>query len=84
MKKLLLLSTALSLTACAYTTSPNFGHALATAQAAQAEPAAPTDAAPEGSGAVGALAQGRYKTGSTRPLLPSSTSVANPSSSGSN
>jgi hypothetical protein len=35
---------------------------------------------PEGSGAVGTLAQTRYKTGQTRPLLPTSSSIANPSS----
>jgi hypothetical protein len=35
--------------------------------------------APDGSGAVGALAQTRYKTGQTRPLVPASTSALNPS-----
>jgi len=35
--------------------------------------------APVGSGAVGALAQTRYKGGQTRPLVPASTSTLNPS-----
>jgi hypothetical protein len=80
MKKLLLLSTALSLTACAYTSSPNFGEAHNRMLNAQTENAHATDAAPEGSGAVGAAAQTRYKTGTTYDLLPSSTSSSNPSS----
>jgi hypothetical protein len=42
-------------------------------------PADPTLEPPEGSGAQGAEAQTRYKTGTTRPLLPTSSSIANTS-----
>jgi hypothetical protein len=47
-------------------------------QDAQAAPGAVSDEPPEGSGAQGALAQQRYQTGNTRPLLPATTSSANP------
>jgi hypothetical protein len=44
----------------------------------QAVPEAVSDEPPEGSAAVGALAQERYQTGRTRPLTPTTTSSANP------
>lgn len=60
--------------------APSFGASLETMQNVQAVPGAVSEEPPEGSGAVGALAQERYKTGQTRPLLPTTTSTANPSS----
>jgi hypothetical protein len=45
----------------------------------QINPGATDPASPEGSGSQGALAQSRYRTGTTKPLLPSNSSVANPS-----
>ncbi|HET9230202.1 MAG TPA: hypothetical protein VFO00_02870 [Vitreimonas sp.] len=58
---------------------PSFGASVAAMHEAQAVPAAATPGAPEGSGAVGSLAQQRYKGGQTRPLVPASTSTLNPS-----
>lgn len=86
MRKLLILTIALGVTACEHTTAtsgtPGFGQSIAAAQHAQTDAAPPSTEAPQGSGAAGALAQTRYQTGNTRPLLPSSTSSNNPSSSG--
>lgn len=59
--------------------APGFGDAVSMMHAAQTIPAEPTTEAPEGSGAQGALAQTRYKTGTTLPLLPASSSTMNPS-----
>lgn len=60
--------------------APSFGDAVRTNTEAQATTSATTTEPPEGSGAQGAGAQTRYKTGATRMLLPGSTSTANPSS----
>jgi hypothetical protein len=60
--------------------APSFGVSVATMQAEQAVPGSVSDEPPEGSGAVGALAQQRYQSGQTRALLPATTSSANPSS----
>ena len=57
--------------------APSFGASVATMHEAQAVPSAATPGAPEGSGAVGSLAQQRYKEGQTRPLQPASTSLTN-------
>lgn len=57
--------------------APSFGVSAQRLQDAQAAPGAVSEAPPEGSGAQGALAQQRYQTGATRPLLPATTSAAN-------
>jgi hypothetical protein len=62
--------------------APSFGEAVRINTQAQTAPGSTSLEAPEGSGAQGAEAQTRYKTGNTRPLQPASTSSANPSSSG--
>lgn len=84
MRTLLAFAALTLLSACAHKTdssgAPSFGASLQTMQEAQATPDAETEAPPEGSGAQGALAQERYRTGTTRPLLPSTTSAANPGS----
>lgn len=69
--------------ACAHSVdranAPAFGAAIEGNRDAQVvSTAAPTQEEPDGSGAVGALAQTRYKTGQTRPLLPTNASVSNP------
>ena len=68
-----------ALAACSHSAdsahAPSFGASVAAMHEAQAVPVAATPGAPEGSAAVGALAQQRYKEGHTRPLLPASTSV---------
>jgi hypothetical protein len=84
MKTLLALS-ALTLTrACLHPVdtadAPSFGASVQAMHSNQATPEAVSDEAPEGSGAVGALAQERYRTGRTRPLMSTTTSSANPSS----
>lgn len=58
--------------------APDFGASVEAMHRAQAVPGQVSDEPPEGSGAQGALAQERYETGQTRPLLPTSTSSANP------
>ena len=58
--------------------APTFGASVAAMHEAQAVPSSATPGAPEGSGAVGSLAQQRYKDGQTRPLQPASTSLSNP------
>lgn len=60
--------------------APTFGVANQQMRDAQTDPVAATSQAPEGSGAVGTLAQQRYKTGEIRPLAPASTSTTNNSS----
>ena len=82
--RLILAGAALAaLAACAHPVdtagAPNFGAAVERNMAAQAIPTAASTQAPESGGATGALAQQRYKTGNTRPLMSSSTSNANPS-----
>ncbi len=59
--------------------APTFGASVETLHNAQALPETVSETEPEGSGAQGALAQKRYETGQTRPLLPTNTSSANPS-----
>jgi hypothetical protein len=59
--------------------APSFGQAAETNLSRQINPGATDPASPEGSGSQGALAQSRYRTGTTKPLLPSNSSVANPS-----
>jgi hypothetical protein len=84
--KLHLTAGALLLLAAACTTpvdrssAPSFGEAVRMNVEAQTTPSSPTMEPPEGDGAQGAEAQTRYKTGQTRPLLPASTSAANPTS----
>jgi hypothetical protein len=61
--------------------APSFGQSDQTLRTQQVMPMSQVDTTPpEGSGSQGALAQGRYRTGTTKPLLPSSSSIANPSS----
>lgn len=71
--------------ACTHATdtagAPSFGQALRTNREAQTNPTTVDPAAPEGSGAQGALGQQRYRTGQTRPLMPASSSTTNSSSS---
>ena len=62
------------------TSIASFGQSVAAMHDAQAMPSTPSDEPPESSGAVGAGAVERYSTGDTRPLLPTATSSANPSS----
>lgn len=84
MRTLLALSALLLTSACLHPLdtagAPSFGVSVEAMQNNQATPEAVSDEAPEGSGAVGALAQERYRTGRTRPLMPTTTSSANPSS----
>lgn len=84
MRILLALSALALASACTHAVdtagAPSFGASVATLQAAQAVPGAVSEEPPEGSGAVGALAQERYQNGQTRPLLPTTTSSANPTS----
>lgn len=61
-------------------TAPGFGHAVQMMQSRQAVPEAVSTTPPEGGGASGALAQTRYRTGQTKPLLNASTSSTNTSS----
>ena len=69
--------------ACTHSTgtagAPSFGQASGTNADRQMTPGATDATPPEGSGSQGALAQSRYRTGTTKPLLPSSSSIANPS-----
>lgn len=85
MKKILLLSAAaFVVTACSSvgaSHAPSFGRSAERMHQAQSEQSEVSSEAPEGGGASGALAQTRYKTGQTTPLMPSSTSSANPTSS---
>lgn len=84
MKKLLSLSVlTLALAACTSVGSsraPGLGQSTHQMQQAQSERTEVSSENPEGGGASGALAQTRYKTGHTTPLLPASTSSANPTS----
>jgi hypothetical protein len=59
--------------------APTFGEAAETNRDRQVTPVVAEAAPPEGSGSQGVLAQSRYRTGTTKPLLPSSASIANPS-----
>jgi hypothetical protein len=58
--------------------APSFGAAAEANRDRQMTPAVTDAAPPEGSGSQGVLAQSRYRTGATKPLLPSSSSIANP------
>ena len=58
--------------------NPSFGEAVRMNTAAQTSAATPSMEPPEGGAAQGVDAQTRYKTGQTRPLMPASTSSANP------
>ncbi|MGD9966259.1 MAG: hypothetical protein AB7T59_07045 [Hyphomonadaceae bacterium] len=58
--------------------APSFGAAVEAMQEAQTAPGVVSAAPPEGSGAQGELAQERYRNGQTRPLMPATTSSANP------
>jgi hypothetical protein len=86
--RLHLIAGALLLLASACTTpadrsgAPAFGEAVSTNTAAQTIPSTPSMEPPEGSGAQGEGAITRYHAGQPRELAPSSTSSANPSSSG--
>lgn len=83
-KLLAVLAAAALAAACAHSVDTagveTFGQAVENNGQHQIIPAATDTRAPEGSGAQGALAQSRYRTGTTEPLLPSSSSIANPSS----
>ncbi len=84
MRGFLFLTAAAALTLLAACANPNrpapgFGDSVAAMHRAQTVPSDVTLEPPEGSGAAGALAQTRYQTGSTKPLLSSATSAANPS-----
>jgi hypothetical protein len=82
MRTLLSLAAAAALTACSHPVdtadAPSFGESIAAMHEAQTVPAVSTSDAPEGSAAVGAQAQERYRRGATRPLASSSTSLVNP------
>lgn len=58
--------------------NPSFGESVRAMHDAQALTTETSAEAPEGSGAQGALAQTRYKTGDTRPLPAASVSSLNP------
>jgi hypothetical protein len=60
--------------------APSFGVSVQTNEQAQTTAGPISEEPPEGSGAQGALAQERYQNGLTRPLMPTGTSSANPSS----
>jgi hypothetical protein len=78
MKTLIALSALALLCACSHR-ADTFGASVQTLQDKQAVPGPVSEEPPEGSGAQGALAQERYQNGQTRPLLPTATSSANPS-----
>lgn len=82
MRILLALSALAFASACSHAVdtagAPSFGVSVATLQTKQAAPGPVSDEPPEGSGAVGALAQERYQSGQTRALIPTTTSSANP------
>jgi hypothetical protein len=82
MRILFALAAAAALTACTHPVdtadAPSFGASVAAMHEAQTVNTTVTPGAPESSAAVGALAQERYHSGATRPLAPSSTSLANP------
>jgi hypothetical protein len=86
MKTHLIAAAAIAALAAACTTpvdtsgAPSFGEAVRINTQAQTVPGSTSLEAPEGSGAQGAEAQTRYKTGTTRPLMPASTSATNPAS----
>ena len=84
MRTLLAFSALVLASACSHPVdtagAPSFGASVQAMHSSQTTPEAASDEAPEGSGAVGALAQERYRTGQTRPLMPTTTSSANPSS----
>ena len=84
MRILLALSALAIASACSHSVdtagAPSFGVSVATLQTEQTVPGTVSNEPPEGSGAVGALAQERYQSGQTRALLPTTTSSANPSS----
>lgn len=58
---------------------PSFGASLEAMREAQTATGVTSTEAPEGSGAQGAGAQTRYKTGRTHPLRPATTSSVNSS-----
>jgi hypothetical protein len=82
MRTLLALSALTLLCACAHkidtVDAPTYGASVQLMHDAQTEPGPVSEQPPEGSGAQAALAQERYQTGQTRPLLPTTTSSANP------
>ena len=60
--------------------APTYGAAVRQMQESQTEPMTATNEAPEGSGAVGSLAQQRYRAGQVRELAaPSTSTTANSS-----
>lgn len=83
MRTLLALSALVLASACLHpvdtASAPSFGASVDAMHRNQTTPGPVSDEPPEGSGAVGALAQERYRTGQTRPLMPTTTSSANPS-----
>jgi hypothetical protein len=82
MRTLLALSALTLLCACSHAvdtaSAPSFGVSTQMLHNAQTVLGPVSEEPPEGSGAQGALAQDRYQTGQTRPLLPTTTSSANP------
>ncbi|MBX9746718.1 MAG: hypothetical protein K2X34_07440 [Hyphomonadaceae bacterium] len=78
MRTLLIAAAAALLAGCASSVdtadAPSFGDSVAAMRAAQTEETGAQPGAPEGSAAVGTLAQQRYRAGATRTLRPSSTS----------
>lgn len=70
--------------ACTHSTgtagAPSFGQSTEGNADRQMTPAVTDARPPEGSGSQGALAQSRYRTGTTKPLMPASSSIANPTS----
>lgn len=85
MRTVLTLAAAAALSLVAGCTHPGqmadgFGDSVAAMHRAQTIEAAPTQEPPEGGGASGALAQSRYQTGTTKPLMSSSTSSTSTSS----
>jgi hypothetical protein len=55
--------------------APTFGHAVSSNYAAQASTTPASEQPPVGTGTQGALAQQRYNSGQTKPLMPSSTAL---------
>lgn len=84
MRTLLALSALVLVSACLHPVdtagAPSFGASVEEMHRNQTSQEQTSEEPPEGSGSVGALAQERYRTGHTRPLMPTTTSSANPSS----
>lgn len=81
MRTLLALSALTLAAACTHPgdSAPAFKASVEAMHRAQTVPDTVSEEPPEGSASVGVLAQERYRDGRTRPLMPTTTSSANPS-----